>query len=794
MSVPPDVPSVPVASGRRSFLDRLSAVWLVPLMALVAAGAFAWRSAADTGPLIEIAFADAEGVETRETELRYRDVAVGVVERVHFTSGLDQVIVSVRLNPELAPYVDEGAQFWVVRPEITAQRITGLQTVLSGVYIEGIWDNVAGEPLDRWQGQDAAPLAAGAEGLRFSLRATDGSLTSAMPLLYQGVTVGEVGAPVIGDDGVSVTAEAVILAPYDRLVTEATTFWDASGFDITLGTAGADVDFDSLSSLLIGGLAFDTFVSGARPAEDGAVFQAFIDEDAARDSIFVAEDAPVLELMAVFDANFAGLAVGAAVELDGLRVGEVTAVSGVLDEARFGDARVRLQTALAIQPARLGLEGETGRDAILATLDARVAQGLRARLVTGSLLGGLKVQLVTVEGGDPDAAIDRSTLPFFSIPITDSDVTDVAASAAGTLSRIDNLPVEQLLDSAVAFLDNASLLVGSAETQAVPAAVSALLGDIRGIVGAPEVQALPGQVAGTLGTIDAAAAEARDLLAAIEEAQAVDRVLAAVDRAGDAADRIGVATAGVPALVDRLTAVAARTEGLPLDALVAELTLLATEGRALIDSPGVQAVPGQVGALAAEGQAALADARALLGDIDAAGLSARLDATLASAERAASSIDTAADGLPALVARLDALVADVDTLPLDALVAEVTGLAASAQALVGSPSAQALPADLSATLSEAEALLREAREGGVVANANAALEAARRAADALPDLVARAGLLIDQAGVTVAGFGDSGDVVSEAERAIREVAAAAEAVADLARAIERDPSSLIFGD
>ena len=28
-------------------------------------------------------------------------------------------------------YVDEDAQFWVVRPEITTQRITGLETVLS---------------------------------------------------------------------------------------------------------------------------------------------------------------------------------------------------------------------------------------------------------------------------------------------------------------------------------------------------------------------------------------------------------------------------------------------------------------------------------------------------------------------------------------------------------------------------------------------------------------------------------------------------------------------------------------
>jgi hypothetical protein len=37
-------------------------------------------------------------------------------------------------------------------------------------------------------------------------------------------------------------------------------------------------------------------------------------------------------------------------------------------------------------------------------------------------------------------------------------------------------------------------------------------------------------------------------------------------------------------------------------------------------------------------------------------------------------------------------------------------------------------------------------------------------------------------------------VVRDAQRAIQQVTAAASAVADLARAIERNPSSLIFGD
>ena len=176
------------------------------------------------------------------------------------------------------------------------------------------------------------------------------------------------------------------------------------------------------------------------------------------------------------------------------------------------------------------------------------------------------------------------------------------------------------------------------------------------------------------------------------------------------------------------------------------------------------------------------------------GNQARLAATLEASEEAAIAVRDAAQRLPAIVDRVDALITKLEELPIEELVTELTTLANSANALVSSETTQALPGDLSATLAEVEAILREVREGGVVANANATLQSARASADTLPGLTERAGVLLDQAGATLQGFQNSGDVVREAERAIREVAAAADAVASLARAIENDPNSLIFGD
>ncbi|MEZ5912148.1 MAG: MlaD family protein [Paracoccaceae bacterium] len=119
----------------------------------------AWKSFSERGALIEIAFPDAAGVVAGQTEVKYRDVAIGRVEKVAFSDDLSEVIVSARVEKDLMAYLDEDARFWVVRPEVSVRGITGLDTVLSGVFIEGSWDTNAGEARTRFVADSGAPLS-----------------------------------------------------------------------------------------------------------------------------------------------------------------------------------------------------------------------------------------------------------------------------------------------------------------------------------------------------------------------------------------------------------------------------------------------------------------------------------------------------------------------------------------------------------------------------------------------------------------------------------------------------------
>lgn len=688
-------PEPPVKLAGRSLLERVSVIWLAPLAALVVVIGVAWQTYADRGPLIEIAFENASGVRPGTTELRYRDVTVGLVEDVSFAQGLGRVLVKVRVDQEVAPYIDGDAQFWVVRPEVSARGVSGLGTVLSGVYIEGLWDGTPGEALGRFDGLPDAPLdRVGQNGLRLILRATGkASLVEGAPIVYRGIEVGRIGTPTITADGSSAQAEALIFAPHDRLINSATRFWDTSGFSFSLGPGGAQLDVSSVAALVSGGVTFETMISGGGPAQPGGLYTVFPEESAARASLFAGDDSEILTLSAVFEDNIAGLSVDAPVELNGLRIGRVTTLNGLVDHERFGDGRVRLLVNLAIRPGRLGLKGGAGRESALAFLRESVATGLRARLASASLLtGGLKVELIELADAPP-AEIEPFGEGGLLIPTTESEIADVSATAEGVFERINALPIEAVMEEAIALMQNANALISSSETRAVPGNVNDLLQDARGVVGAPEVQALPGR----------------------------------------------------------------------LDEVLTEIETLVTQ-------------------------------------IAQEALAAKLSAALSDASAAAQGVSDSVIGVPELVARMDAVAQRAEAVEIETMAAKMTALIDTTETLLAGEDAQALPGTLNTALEELSTVLAQLREGGVVQNATEALGSARDAADTfaaagrdLPGLVAEAQAVLAQARVTLAGYAAENGVGRDARGALREVERAAKAVSSLARAIERNPNSLLLG-
>ena len=688
-------PEVSVSPTRKMFLSGASVIWVIPVLALLVALGVAWKSYTDRGPLILVEFENGAGISAGETELKYRDVTVGKVERVGFTQGLGKVTAQIRVEKDVAPYIDNAAVFWIVQPEVTAQGITGLSTVLSGVHIEGSWDDQIGAFSNRFQGASEPPLIRpGQEGLEIAFRTVaNGQLTDNAPILYKGIEVGRVGRAKIAPRGNFAIVEAIIFEEHRTLVNQTTRFWDASGFSVNIGPAGAEIDFSSLATLIGGGVTFDTFVSGGELVQDGTVFEIFPDKETARNSVFNASEVEPLKVSVIFDDNISGLAVGAAVELSGLKIGEVEALSGIVDYDQFGDSRVRLNANLSIQPARLGLPGEVTADNALNFLQDRVANGLRARLASASLLtGGLKVELVMV----PDAPAARlvaepNDQPL--MPTTKSETSDAAATVEGVFSRINNLPIEELLNSAISFLNSAEAFVADEDLRETPQDLRELLAEFKGLVTSDDVKNIPV-------TLNATLVRVEKLVATLEEERIAERLLSAVDSAADAADAVTSSVEGVPQLIEQIQGLAAKAEELPLDDLIAELT----------------------------------------------------------------------------------------------------NLTRSAEKVIGTDDAVALPGSLKRALDEVNYTLQELREGGAIENVNRTLVSARNAADSiavsakdLPQIVERLTRLFAQASRTIEGYNKGEELSRSAQDTLRDIQKAADALASLARTIERNPNSLLLG-
>ncbi|MEM7521393.1 MAG: MlaD family protein, partial [Pseudomonadota bacterium] len=807
-----ELPEVSVSPVRKVFLSGASVVWVIPLLALAAALAVAWQSFNDRGPLVLIDFEKGAGIKASETELRYRDVTVGVVEKVGFTEGLEKVTAHVRVDKEVAPFIDSSAVFWIVQPEVSARGITGLSTVLSGVYIEGSWDEVPGTARDRYQGSSQAPLIRpGQGGLEIAFRTVaNGQLTDDAPILYRGIEVGRVGRASIAPRGNFAIVEAIIFEEHRGLINQSTRFWDTSGFSVKIGPSGAEIDFSSLATLVGGGVTFDTFVSGGDLVQDGAIFEVFPDKETARNSLFNQSEVAPLEISVVFDDNISGLTVGAPVELSGFTIGEVSAISGIVDSNQFGDSRVRLNANLTIQPARLGLPGDVSAVNALTFLQSRVADGLRARLSSASLLtGGLKVEFVLV----PDAQPATLTSPDGGLPVmptTFNETTDAAATVEGVFTRINNLPIEELLNSAITFLDSAEAFVSSEDLQEAPTDVRALLAEVQGLVASDDVRNIPVALNEVLQRVEG-------LVTELEEEQFVARLSVLIDRAAIAAGAVEVTLAGVPDLVAQIDALAEKAENLALEDLIAEVTKLTRSADALLSSEATAALP-------AELQSVLSEVNAVLGELKAGGavdnlssilastrgtaaalerdfptIVANLSRTLEDASSAATAVEASVAGVPQLVTQIEAVAANLETLEVDELINELAELTRSAEAVIGTDDAVALPGALRRALDEVNATLAELRRGGAVDNVNQTLASARNAADSiaistrdLPQIVDRLTALFDQAGRTIQGYNRGDEVSRSVLAALRDIQKAAEALESLARTIERNPNSLLL--
>ena len=257
---------------------RISPIWLIPVAAAVVAGFLFWQSFMQQGATIEIRFSDAEGIQAGKTTLRFRDVVVGVVQDVTVSPDLAEVVVKATLNRGGEAFRTEGTRFWIEHASFGPQGISGVMTLVSGSYIGVDPGKIGGKPQKAFTGLRNPPVNLSIEkGLRLTIN-VDGftaGLHYGAPVIREGINVGRISSLTFDESGHNVLAEIFIEEEYSHLIFDNTLFWNASGFQVSASLSGIRVDLDSVESLVVGGLGFETPGKPGRPAEDGARFDLY---------------------------------------------------------------------------------------------------------------------------------------------------------------------------------------------------------------------------------------------------------------------------------------------------------------------------------------------------------------------------------------------------------------------------------------------------------------------------------------------------------------------------------------
>jgi paraquat-inducible protein B len=444
-----DGPQPPGQAPIKTRRFSISLVWIVPIVAVLVGISLVVHSILQEGPTITVNFKTGAGLTANKTEVKYRNVVIGQVSDVELSGDQKSVNATIKLAKQAEGFTRQDSQFWVVRPRIGAGGVSGIDTLLSGDYI-GADIGQGNARAKTFTGlENPPPITYGEPGKRFTLFTQDlGSLDIGSPVYYRKIPVGQVVAYALNPDGKGVNVEVFVHAPNDAYVTENTRFWNASGIDVSVGANGFALKTESLSSLLVGGIAFRApeYSPDDKPAAAEYAYELFDDQQSA----LAPPNGKGQYLTLRFDQALRGLKVGAPVEFLGMEIGKVVSVN-----LEF-DAKKRIFpviVGIVLYPQRLGtahtqmlkaLNHDPNDEAAgVVLIGSFIENGLRAQARSGNLLTGQLYISLDFYPKAEKVAFDPTARPV-SIPTVPGSLEQLQEKLEAMLSKINQLPIERI--------------------------------------------------------------------------------------------------------------------------------------------------------------------------------------------------------------------------------------------------------------------------------------------------------------------------------------------------------------
>jgi len=447
-------PRAPVS--RTPARSRFSPIWIVPLVSALVGLWLVARHYSEKGPVISVRFVDAQGIVAGKTPVLCRSVNIGTVSDLQLSGDNKTVIIKLAMTREAKRLLVEDSQIWVERARYSAAGLSGLNTLVSGNYIQ-LLPGVSKKARLEFDGlENPPPTPPGVPGIRFKLVADQaGGLGPGSPIIYKGITIGKLETRTFHTEPAEVEFDAFIDAADAGLVNEKTRFYNSGGLDLKIGAEGLEVRVNSLESLLTASVTFtdpdpnEQHVKSIPPGQRFNLFGTLADAKKV-------EFNPTIPYLLLFTGSVRGLTPDAPVEFRGIRVGSVVGAS-----FRYlpNDPEHRVPVLIKIDPAILTNQPEGNVSATKALITQGVAEGLRASLKTGSMLTGQLYVELDFQKNAPPAVVtglgDYAVLP--TVPAVGLD--ELQERAGAFLDKLKGMPLDSIgqnADAAIASMKGAA--------------------------------------------------------------------------------------------------------------------------------------------------------------------------------------------------------------------------------------------------------------------------------------------------------------------------------------------------
>jgi len=246
----------PIVEEQKGF-NFITTIWIVPFIALIIGGWLVYEHYSKLGPEIKIEFKNSYGLTPEQSVVKFRDVPVGKVTRIDINKDKEGVTVYARLHKDVEPFLNETTKFWIVKPNVGYSGVSGLDTLLSGSYID-MYAKKGKKYENEFIGDEHEFVDLGND-LYYTLEANFAvTYKKGTPVYYKGQQVGEVFKIDLDSNNNKVVLVLKIYKKYGFLINETTVFWNQSLFNLKMTGNQVDFNIAPLPILLLGSISFET--------------------------------------------------------------------------------------------------------------------------------------------------------------------------------------------------------------------------------------------------------------------------------------------------------------------------------------------------------------------------------------------------------------------------------------------------------------------------------------------------------------------------------------------------------